>query len=92
MDVVKLDRGVAHVAYVAGVSETYCKSLFNNVSFVLDVCCKRFDLDVAYVSHICCNSMFHLFHSFIATSVFMLHAVRDKCSIWMLHMFSHIYC
>jgi hypothetical protein len=50
-----------------------------NVSSVSDVCCKRFDLDVIYVSHICCKNMFqifHLFHSYVAASVF----------IWMLHM------
>ena len=49
---------VAHVAYVASVSEACCNYFFQNVSSVPDVCYKRFDLDVAYVSHICYNSMF----------------------------------
>ena len=40
---------VAHVAYVAIVSEACCKRLFKMFHLFPDVCCKRFDLDVAYV-------------------------------------------
>jgi hypothetical protein len=59
----KVDRDVAHVAYIVSVS---------------DECCKHFDLDVAYVSHVCCKSMFQLFHlfqSYVAASVFILQIV-----------------
>jgi hypothetical protein len=50
-----------------------------NVSSVSDVSCKRFDLDVVYVSHICCKNMFqifHLFHSYVAVSIFYLASCK----------------
>jgi hypothetical protein len=59
MDVAKVDRDVAHVAYVASV---------------LDECCKRFDLDVAlhilhtYVARIC--SKCFIYFSFMLQQVF----------------------
>jgi hypothetical protein len=40
-----------------------------------------FYLDVAYVSHICCKSMFHLFQSYVAASVFMyqVSVLSESC-------------
>jgi hypothetical protein len=49
IDVVKVDGDVAHVAYVASVSEACCRHLFKLFHLFPDVCCKCFDLDVAYV-------------------------------------------
>jgi hypothetical protein len=40
---------IAHVAYVASVSDSCCKRLLKLFHLFSDVCCKRFDLDVAYV-------------------------------------------
>ena len=67
---------VAHVAYVASVSEAHCKRLFKMFHLFPYVCCKRFDLDVAYVfthmlqqyvpkcfivvSVFCCSKCFHV--------------------------------
>jgi hypothetical protein len=58
MDVVKVDRDVARVAYVASVSDECCKRLFKMFHLFQTYVCKHFDLDVVYVSHICCKSMF----------------------------------
>jgi hypothetical protein len=59
---------VAHVAYVANVSEVCCKRLFKNVQlfqsyvvasgFMLQVV----NLDVSCASHICCEHVFQMFH------------------------------
>ena len=68
IDVAKVDRDIA---YVAIVSEAYCKcfkdilqAFVQNVSSVSDICWKRFYLDAAHISHICCKSMFKIFQLF----------------------------
>jgi hypothetical protein len=59
IDVIKVDRDVAHVAYIASVS---------------DKCCKRFDLDVAlhilhtYVVRVCFKCF--IYFSFMLQQVF----------------------
>ena len=47
-----------------------------------------YDLDDAYVSHICCKSMFEMFQSYVAISVFMLQvaSVLSGCCICFKHM------
>jgi hypothetical protein len=42
IDVAKVDRDVAHVAYVASVSNEYCKRLFKMFSYILDICLQAF--------------------------------------------------
>jgi hypothetical protein len=58
MDVAKIDRDVAHVAYVASVSDECRKRLFKNVYLFQMYVYKRFYQNVAYVSYICCKRMF----------------------------------
>jgi hypothetical protein len=77
MDVAKVDRDVAHVAYFANVSEVCCKRLFKMIHLfhtyvvpsALFGCCiyfthmlQVFYLDIAYVLHTCCNIMFQMFN------------------------------
>jgi hypothetical protein len=47
----KRSRDVAHVAYIASVSDACCKRLFKMFYLFPDICCNRFYLDIAYVSH-----------------------------------------
>jgi len=70
-DVAKVDRDVAHVEYVASVSDECFKYLF-----------KMFHLFQTYVAsvliwmlHIFMFQMFHLFLSYFVASVFMLQVV-----------------
>jgi hypothetical protein len=49
MDVAKVNQDVAHVIYVANVSDEYCKRLFKIFHLFQTYICKHFGLDVAYV-------------------------------------------
>jgi hypothetical protein len=84
-------RDVAHVAYVANVSEAYCKCLFKMFHLFSDVCCNRFWYDVAYVSHICCNSMFlmfELFQFYVATAfILQVASVLFECFDYVLYTY-----
>jgi len=51
MDIPKVDKDVA---YVACVSEAYCKRFFKMFRLFQTYVASVFDLDVAHVSHICC--------------------------------------
>jgi hypothetical protein len=93
MNIVKVDRDVAHATYVASVSDECCKYLFKMFHLFQMYVYKHFDLDIAYVSHICCKSifqMFHLFQSYVAAIFFMLQVV--SILIWRLHMLQCLYC
>jgi hypothetical protein len=87
MDVAKVDRDVAHVAYVASVFDECCKFIVPNVSAVFRRVLHLFYLGVAYVSHICCKCfirMLHMFHTYVAR-------VSSECCICFAmttHMFS----
>jgi hypothetical protein len=96
---------VAHVAYVANVSEVCCKHLFKMFHLFLDVYCNLFYRNVLYVLHICCNSMFQifqLFQSYVVASGFMLQVVNldvscvshtcCKCVFQMFHLLSDVCC
>jgi hypothetical protein len=72
INVASVNRDVAHVAYVASVSDEYCK-------FVLDVRCKRFFyLDVAlfhtYVARVC--SKYFICSNLILQQVFSCYKLQ----------------
>jgi hypothetical protein len=87
-----LQKYIRDVAHVASVSETYCK--------VYSKCfiCSRRLLQTFWSG--CCICFTHMLQQYIPNvspiPVFRcskcFHIVSCKCSIWMLHMFSHIYC
>jgi hypothetical protein len=97
MDVIKVDRDVAHAAYVCKCFQCYVASVLKKM--FSGICCdKCFYLDVAYVSHTCCKCfvwMLHMFHTHVA-SVLSRYCI---CFTHMLQVFyldvvyvSHICC
>jgi hypothetical protein len=88
MNVAKVYRDVAHVAYLASVTEVCCKRLFKMfylfqmyvvATSVLSGYCicftymlQEFYLDVAYVSHICSKCFIWMCQMYIASKCFML--------------------
>jgi hypothetical protein len=59
--IVKIDRGVAHIAMVIHLC---CKLLFQMFHLFFQTCCKCVYLDMAYVSHICCKCVVCHLHMF----------------------------
>jgi NADH:ubiquinone oxidoreductase subunit K len=71
MDVAKIDRDVAHVAYVASVSDECRKRLFKMFicfrCMFTSVFIRMMHMFHTYVANVCFQ-MFHLFQTYVAAS------------------------
>jgi hypothetical protein len=72
MDVTKVNQEFCTCRICSSISDKYC-SVYSKCF----ICFRRifasvFYQDVAYILHICCKSMFQMFQSYVAASVFML--------------------
>jgi len=85
MDVVKLDQDVAHVVYVASVSEVCCKSLFKMfLLFQSYIAASVFMLQVASVLSGCCICFTHMLQVYVPNVSY----VSDVCCIQVFHVAS----
>jgi hypothetical protein len=85
MDVVKVDRDVAHVVMAIRVCFKCIFQMFHlfqtNVASVLFGCCKsRFECCIYMHVASICFKCFQVFHMYVC-----------KCFIWMLHMFAMVF-